>query len=55
MEWSNLKDGYCPQCYFDLDETETTYTSDCGFTITKKKFDQIVGDMEKRDGGDDGF
>lgn len=56
MKWDNLKKNRCPQCNGDLatsTRVETTTGSGlkhkCGFTISDRKFEQIVSERINKD------
>lgn len=56
LEWINIKDGYCPSCYRDLNDDGSSpmvTCSSCDFKINRPKFDEILEEIEKREAGDD--
>lgn len=56
LEWTNLKDDYCPSCYKDLDNDEKSLIikcSSCDFVITRVKYNDLIEQMEKEEAGDD--
>lgn len=52
MNWKALKNFKCPNCGSQLTQQGITrmmvIDCQCGFKITKEKFDRIVGGMYKR-------
>ncbi len=57
MKWSNLSKNKCPQCGVDLadkfDNARKMFVCTCGFTITTKRFAEIVRDKTEKQIGRD--
>ncbi len=56
LEWGNLKDGFCPNCYLelnDLDDEEVWLIKceACGFSIYRTRYNEILEDMAKEEAG----
>jgi hypothetical protein len=54
MKWSKLKNYECPKCGFGLrkyfDSAYVCTASECGFRISKKRYDEIVDSLYKHPG-----
>lgn len=49
MKWCNLKQNKCPKCNKTFNNfSETFIKCPCGFTISLKKFNEIVSDQNNR-------
>lgn len=56
LEWKNLKDGYCPNCYRELDEHDTSWhCTACPFNISKRRYSEIMEDMTKEQRANESF
>ena len=56
LDWKNLKDEYCPSCYSEIFLGEGIWRcskESCKFTITSKRYDELLEDIEKEEAGDD--
>ena len=57
LEWRNLKDGFCPKCYSELDDDDkspyiTCLASGlCDFSIKRERYDEILEDIYKEEAG----
>lgn len=49
MKWYNLKQNKCPQCNKDFFDFKPTFIKcPCGFTISLKRFNEIVSEQNNR-------
>ena len=54
LEWRNLKDGFCPKCYGEIEDEDNPMTikcSACDFRMSRVRYDEILEDMAKEDAG----
>ena len=58
LNWQNLITERCPKCNSSLEDnvnTDAFYCSDCGFVITKNRFNVIIKDFDKTHENDQYF
>ena len=56
MNWQNLKELKCPECYGDLTKVKEAYTCEVdGFRIGLLKLEEVVTDMFKNQKEKDDF
>jgi len=49
MKWCNLKQNKCPQCSKDFFDFQPTFIKcPCGFSISLKRFNEIVSEQATR-------
>ncbi len=50
MNWNKLKDGMCPKCLSNLEETAEGHKCEnegCDFFITKARYNELIAKMIK--------